>query len=225
MFDKLVPRFFKPSRSEVIHTHTTQLASDFANAVYPTPQNVYIVCGDTSHVQLQRPRGEELSGKVRDQKHQVYGMKFSMFSATDGIGLCLPDIDYPIVSDQAFLLRSPLMKTLHAGDILFLDGGFKLPSDPIKRTELGIPEGLHIVQPSTLAKGTQYIEEQAEMKKVSDAIRTVIENVFGKMKEYKILAHRYPLKASKTLAKVITVVAALVMFNMEDRAHCLRTNK
>ncbi len=60
------------------------------------------------------------------------------------------------------------------------------------------------------------------MKQISDAIRTVIENMFGKMKEYKILAHKYPLAAKNWLPMIITVVCAIVMFNMQDRDHYLR---
>lgn len=105
---------------------------------------------------------------------------------------------------------------------MFLDGGFQLPASDMQRERMGIPAGVVIVQPPRLGKGCSYSAEAAELKQISDAIRSVIENVFAKLKEFVIVAERYPQACIELLPKVICVVCALVLFNMRDRDHFLR---
>lgn len=96
-----------------------------------------------------------------------------------------------------------------------------IPADELKRIQKGIPEGVIIVQSPRLRKVTHYTTTNTEVKIISDAICAVIENVFGKLKEFHILCSWYPHKAEQTLRKVITVVCVLVAFNMQDRNHYL----
>lgn len=225
LYAKLVPQFFSFDHERVIAEHTTQLATDYAECVLGETRNVLIVCGDTSHVQIGLVNDEHLSGKYRDQKHKMYAVKFFLCCASDGLVLYPPDIDFATTSDQALFKRSPLLKELQPGDIVFLDGGFQLPMNEVQRERLGIPSGVHVVQPPRRQNGQPFSCEQAELKQIADAIRAVIENVFGKMKEYKILAQHYPIKSLDLLPKVIMVVCAIILFNMKDRDHFLRKIK
>jgi hypothetical protein len=87
---------------------------------------------------------------------------------------------FPLLAIRLSCFTPPFLQSLQEGDILFLDGGFKLASRTSGKRETWNTQRVIIVQTPPLKKGNQLSAQDADKKQIADSIRTVIENVFGR---------------------------------------------
>jgi DDE superfamily endonuclease/Helix-turn-helix of DDE superfamily endonuclease len=213
---------FRLSHATLHHIISTTLDSlciymvpsliDFLHSILSTsPQldnianNIKLIV-DSTPICIPQPKSKDERKKYYHIKsHTNYAVKFQIATSLSGMIVSVSDVVHGSMHDNKLFKQSPLPALLNDNCQVLGDKGY-----------MG---NKHVIIPHKKRKHSEITSSESAINKIQNSVRVVVENVFHRIKQYRIVGTVYQGEKTDTvkISSIVKVVCALTNLIMQDQ--------